>query len=68
MMKSDECFGRKKNCDRLTIIEDILGLADRSSVFASFLTVTGKLKYLHLYIFYISYSEKAIWQMILSHT
>ena len=49
-------------------MNDVPGLADKSNGFSNFLTVIGKFGYICLYIFYIIYVPKPIWQMILSQT
>ena len=52
---------RKKN-QRLIVMHDISGLADRSNTFASFLTVTRKLCYHWACIFHIILLENEIWK------
>ena len=49
-------------------MDDVSGLADTSSKFASFLTVARKHKYHCLYIFHTIHPEKSIWKTILSQT
>ena len=49
-------------------MDDVSGLADTSSKFASFLTVVRKFKYNCLYIFHTIHPEKSIWKTILSQT
>ena len=49
-------------------MDDVSGLADTSSKFASFLTVARKFKYHCLYIFHKIHPEKSIWKTILSQT
>ena len=49
-------------------MDDVSGLADTSSKFASFLTVARKFKYHWLYIFHTIHREKSIWKTILSQT
>ena len=49
-------------------MDDVSGLADSSSKFASFLTVARKFKYHCLYIFHTIHPEKSIWKTILSQT
>ena len=59
-------FGENKNFDKLIVMDDVSGLADKSNHFANFLTVNRKFGYICLYIFHIIYPTKSIWQMILS--
>ena len=61
-------FGEKAPHDRLIVMDDVLGLADESKKFASFLTVARTFNYTCVYIFHIIYSEKKIWRTILSQT
>ena len=61
-------FGEKSNRNRLIVMDDVSGLADTSSKFASFLTVARKFKYHWLYIFHTIHPEKNIWKTILSQT
>ena len=49
-------------------MDDVSGLADTSSKFASFLIVARKFKYHCLYIFHTVHPEKSIWKTILSQT
>ena len=60
-------FGEKK-IDKLILMNDVSGLADKSNDFSNFLTVNQKSGYICLYIFHIIYLSKSIWQMILSQT
>ena len=54
--------------DRLIVLDDVSGLADRSEKFASFLMVTLKFGYHCVYIFHIIFTEKTIWTSIISQT
>ena len=67
---NDNCniFGENKKFDKLIVMDDVSGLADKSNDFANFLTVSRKFGYICLYIFHIIYPTKSIWQMILSQT
>ena len=51
-------FGKEQKLDRLIVINDVSGLADKSNAFASFSTVSRKFKYNCVYIFHIIYPEK----------
>ena len=58
---------RKIN-DKLIVMGDVSGLADKSNDFSNFLTVSQKFGYICQYIFHIIYPSKSIWQMILFQT
>ena len=49
-------------------MDDVLGLADRSTEFSSFLTVSKKFGYICFYVFRIVFPNKSTWHMILSQT
>ena len=59
-------YREKTTRDRLIVMDDVLGLADESKKFASFLTVACKFNYACVYIFHIIYPEKIIWRTSLS--
>ena len=61
-------YGEKSNRNRLIVTDDVSSLADLSSKFANFLTVSKKFAYHCLYIFHAIHPEKAIWRTILSQT
>ena len=54
--------------DRLIVMDDVSGLADRSEEFANFLTVSRKYGLTCVYIFHTIYPTTQHWQMILSQT
>ena len=54
--------------DRLIVMDDANGLADKSNKFFSFLTVSRKYRYSCIYIFYIVFPQLRNWQMIISRT
>ena len=49
-------------------MDNVSGLADKSTEFCSFLTVSRKYRYTCAYIFHIVFSQLSNWQMILSET
>ena len=61
-------FGENKDFDKLIVMDNVSGLAEKSNGFANFLTVTRKFGYTYLDIFHITYPTKSIWQMVLSQT
>ena len=52
--------------DRLIVMDDVSGLADRSEKFANFVTVSRKYRLTCVYIFHTIYPTRQHWQMILS--
>ena len=61
-------LGENIKLDRLTVMDDVLGLAYKSEKFANFLTVSRKLSLTCVYIFHTIYPTRQNWQMILSQT
>ena len=61
-------IGEKDVFDRLIVMDDVSGLADKSNEFCSFLTVSGKYRYSCIYIFHIVFPQLRNWQMIISQT
>ena len=61
-------IGEKDVFDRLIVMDDVSGLADKSNEFCSFLTVSRKYRYSYIYIFHIVFPQLRNWQMILSQT
>ena len=55
-------FGDKKEFDKLVVMDDVSSLADNSSGFSGFLTVSKKFDYSCSYIFHILYPNKSNWQ------
>ena len=61
-------FREKKKFDRLIVMDDVSGLADKSNNFSNFLKVSQKFGYTCVCICHIIYPTKSIWQMILWQT
>ena len=61
-------YGENIKSDRLTVTDDVSVLAEKSNVFASFLTVERKFKYSCIYMFHITFQKKSIWKLILLQT
>ena len=51
-------LGKNINFDRLIVMEDFLGLADKSKTFANFLTVSQKFGLTYVYIFHTIYPTR----------
>ena len=54
--------------DKIIVMNDVLGLADKSENFANFLTVSRKFGFTCVYLFHTIYPTRNNWQMILSQT
>ena len=68
-MPCEENFLRKKiKLDRVLIMDDVLGLADKSETFANFLTVSRKSGLTCTYVFHTIYPTIKNWQIILAQT
>ena len=61
-------MGEKDIFDRLIVMDDVSGLADKSKKFCCFLTVSWKYRYSCIYIFHIVFPQLRNWQMIISQT
>ena len=61
-------MGEKNIFNKLIVMDDILGLADKSNKFANFLTVSRKFNFTCVYVFHTMYPTRSNWQMILSQT
>ena len=65
---NDNLMGENILMDRLIVMDDVSGLADKSENFANFLTVSRKFGFPCIYIFHTIYPTGNNWQMILSQT
>ena len=61
-------MGENTLLDRLVVMDDVSGLADKSENFANFLTVSRKFGFTCIYIFYTIYPTRNNLQMILLQT
>ena len=61
-------FGENKKLDLLIVMDNVSGAADVSKKFANFLTVSRKLGYHCVYVFYVITPSTHIWQKITSQT
>ena len=64
----DNVMGEKNIFNKFIVMDDVLGLADRSKDFANFLTVVQKLNFTCVYVFHTIYPSRSNWQMIISQT
>ena len=65
---NENYLGENMILDRVIVMNNVTGLADRSEKFANFLTVSRKYGLTFLYIFNTIYLTRQYWQMILSQT
>ena len=65
---SDSIFGENNVFNRLIVMDDISGIADRSSECRSFFTVARKFNFTCVSVFHTMYPSKLNWQMIISQT
>ena len=61
-------LGEKMVLDKLIVMDDVSGLADKSDEFANFLAVSRKYGSTCFYIFDTIYPSRQNWQMIMSQT
>ena len=61
-------LGKKMILDKLIVMDNVSGLADRSDEFANLLTVSRKYGLTCVHIFYTIYPSRRNWQMIMSQT
>ena len=54
--------------NKLIVMDDVLGLADKSANFTNFLTVMRKFNFTCVNAFHTIYLTRSNWQMILSQT
>ena len=64
----DNLMGENILMDRLIVMDDVQGLADKSKNIVNFLTVSRKFGFTCVYIFHTIYPTRNNWQMILSQT
>ena len=65
---SENYLGENMTLDRLIVMDDVSGLADRLEEFADFLTVSIRYGLTCVYIFHTLYPTRQHWQMIFSQT
>ena len=61
-------IGELPAVNRLIVMDDIYGLADKSEEFSNILTVSRKYGFSCLYVFYTIYPGRQSWEMIMSQT
>ena len=72
MQRKDNYVHRKlreeMSLDKLIVMDDVSGLADKSDIFSNFLTVSRKYGLSCVYIFHTIYPKRQNWEMIMSQT
>ena len=58
-------IGEEMTIDKLIVMDDVSGLADKSDIFSNFLTVSRKYGFSYIYIFYTIYPNRQNWEMML---
>ena len=61
-------MGEDNAFNKLIVMDDVSGLADKSDNFANFLDVSRKFNFTCVYVFHTIYPTRNCWQMILSQT
>ena len=61
-------LGEERLLDKLIVMDDVFGLADKSDDSANFLTVSRKYGITCIYIFDTIYRNRQNWQMVMSQT
>ena len=64
----DNELGENLLVNKLIIMDDVSGLADKSQEFSNFLTVSRKYGFSCLYVFHTIYPGRQNWEMIMSQT
>ena len=64
----DSELGETLKINKLIVMDDVSGLADRSNEFSDFLTVSRKYGFSCLYVFHTIYPGRQNWEMIMSQT
>ena len=65
---ADGILGKYNIFDRLIVMDNDLGIAERSNEFGSFFIVARKFNFTCVYVFHTMYPSKLNWQMIISQT
>ena len=61
-------MGENNVFNKLIVMDDVSGLADKCDNFANFLIISRKFNFTCVYVFHTIYSTRSNWQMILSQT
>ena len=66
--ENENLEGKKSQIDKLIVMDDVSGLADRCEDFSNFLTVSRRYGFTCVYVFHTIYPERQSWEMIMSQT
>ena len=64
--ENESLEGEKSQIDKLIVMDDVSGLADRCENFSNFLTVSRKYGFTCVYVFHTIYPGRQSWEMIMS--
>ena len=64
----DSKLGENIKVNKLIVMDDVSGFADKSNEFPNFLTVSRKYGFSCLYVFHTIYPGRQNWEMIMSQT
>ena len=64
----DGDLGEKTQINKLIVMDDVSGLADRCEDFSNFLNVSRKYGFSCVYVFHTIYPGRQSWEMIMSQT
>ena len=62
----DNAMGENLAIDKLIVMDDVSGLADKSTDFSNFLTVSRKYGFLCVYVFHTIYPNRQNWEILMS--
>ena len=65
---SENNLGEQAHINKLIIMDDVSGLADKSEDFSNFLTVSRKYGFSCVYVFHTIYPGRQSWEMIMAQT
>ena len=65
---AENYMGELPTVNKLIVMDDVSGLADKSEEFSNFLTVSRKYSFSCLYVFHTIYPDRQSWEMIMSQT
>ena len=60
--------GENSQIDKLIVMDDVSGLADRCEDFSNFLIISSKYGFTCVYVFHMIYPGRQSWEMIMSQT
>ena len=64
----DSEMGENLSMNKLIVMDDVSGLADKSTHFSNFLTISRKYGFTCVYVFHTIYPNRQNWEMIMSQT